>query len=275
MSRLLRADFARLRRNKAFWIGAAVMMLYGVTACISQYRTMVKYDVVIMLEEVFFSGYMIVGVVQAAFCSLFLGTEYSDGVMRNKLVVGGSREKIYFSNFLACAAAGLLFNLSYHLVVCTAGIPLFGFFQTEPRAVLGLLLTGTLMTVTFSAIFTLLGMLIQNKAMVSTVSLIGVFVALFIASYLMSMIGMPEFMDDIKVVDGVFQNVERIANPNFLRGTKRQVYEFLLDFLPNGQAVQIGSLEAQNLGRMLLCSAGIIIGTGTAGILAFRKKDLK
>ena len=47
------------------------------------------------------------GIVMAAFCSMFIGTEFSDGTMRNKLIVGHRRREIYFTNFLTCALSGI------------------------------------------------------------------------------------------------------------------------------------------------------------------------
>lgn len=53
------------------------------------------------------------GVVLAAFCSLYLGTEYQDGTLRNKVTAGYRREQIYFSCLLACLGGGLLIWGSY------------------------------------------------------------------------------------------------------------------------------------------------------------------
>ena len=41
----------------------------------------------------------------AVFVSLFFGTEYSDGTLRNKLIGGYTRGQIYVSQFIVNAAA--------------------------------------------------------------------------------------------------------------------------------------------------------------------------
>ncbi|MGY3662454.1 MAG: hypothetical protein ACXAHE_00930 [Roseburia sp. 1XD42-69] len=39
---------------------------------------------------------------------MFLGTDYSDGTIRNKLTVGHTRTNIYLANLIVTFAAGLL-----------------------------------------------------------------------------------------------------------------------------------------------------------------------
>ena len=53
------------------------------------------------------------GVVLSAFCSLFVGAEYSDGTIRNKIAVGHSRAAVYLANLVTCSAAGVLICLGY------------------------------------------------------------------------------------------------------------------------------------------------------------------
>lgn len=49
------------------------------------------------LDDRFFAYSFFIGILSAIFCSLFTGTEYSDGTIRNKIVVGHSRISIYLS----------------------------------------------------------------------------------------------------------------------------------------------------------------------------------
>ena len=58
-----------------------------------------KYDFEFTLETAFFQFAMLMGVVTAVVVSMNVGTEYGDGTIRNKLVLGLSRTQIYLSKF--------------------------------------------------------------------------------------------------------------------------------------------------------------------------------
>lgn len=38
-------------------------------------------------------------------------------------------------------------------------------------------------------------------------------------------------------------------NPNYLSGTKREVFEFLNEFLPGGQMLKLSTMKVDHLGR--------------------------
>ena len=46
------------------------------------------------LDHFYFAGMPFIGIFIAAFIGLLLGTEYSDGTMRNKLIVGHTRTNV-------------------------------------------------------------------------------------------------------------------------------------------------------------------------------------
>ena len=64
--------------------------------------------------------------IQAPFLSVYLGTEFSEGTIRNKLVAGHSRPAVYLSNLILCAIAGVLLCLGYIAAVLAVGLPLLG-----------------------------------------------------------------------------------------------------------------------------------------------------
>lgn len=84
---------------------------------------------------------------------MFIGTEFSDGTMRNKLIVGHRRREIYFTNFLTCALSGIFFNLVYLALVSLIGIPLFGGFQLETGTLLLLMTDGMLAIIAYACNF--------------------------------------------------------------------------------------------------------------------------
>lgn len=104
MRDLFRAYSARLFRNKLFLGGTALAfaVTYFITANgltlhrFGQYETDFDYSLTVSLGiPCFFS----------VFTAMFLGTEYSDGTIRNKLASGKTRTQIYVSSFAAMALA--------------------------------------------------------------------------------------------------------------------------------------------------------------------------
>ena len=131
MSKLLSANFMRVKKNKPFW-GCIIFMLFlGVSLPIAQYMQVEElnqtrqevYETV--LDQQFFTFVMFIGLVASVFCGLFLGTEYSDRTIRNKVVVGHTRNGIYLANLITCMIAGLVMCLTFIISYCLVPIPIF------------------------------------------------------------------------------------------------------------------------------------------------------
>ena len=283
MTKLLRAGFARLKKDKMFWIGIIFMVVMGLFVPVRNYFDALEYGYMPSFDGYFFGFPLFTGFIAAVFVSLFVGTEYSDGTIRNKIVVGHTRSAIYFSNLVVNIVAALITNLAFIIAVSAVGIPLFGPLTIGTRGVLLLLSASVLMMVAFTAIFTLLGMLIQNRTIVAIVSILGV-VILFVAAITINQrLSEPEFYDsftyevteDSGVVTDVSEGVEKVPNPNYLQPRQRTIYEFFYDLLPTGQAMQISQRTAPHPWHMQLYSLLIIVITTACGVFFFRRKDLK
>ena len=281
MSKLLSAGFSRLWKNKIFWIGLCLMSGFLVFLLTANYRDMLHYSeearVGYILDTFLPGSFMFIGCFTAVFAALFLGTEYSDGTIRNKLIVGHSRVSLYFSALILCIASSLLVCAAGYLVTFLVGIPLFG-LPLYPSIILQKFGVGMLMVTAFSGIFTLLAMLIHNKSISSVVCIIGVFALLFLTVYILQRLEAPEFIESnfVMSVDGELIQGDPVPNPSYLRGTAREVYEFFADFLPTSQSFRIvenGALP--HPWRFCAYSALITSITTLVGVLLFRRKDLK
>lgn len=252
------------------------MLVLGIYIPVTSYIQQVKYDYTAPLDSIFFGYSIIIGIVCAVFCSLFIGTEYSDGTIRNKIIIGHTRNAIYIANFLTSAFAGLIMTFIYIAAVSVLGIPFFGFFETDIKTVLLYLLASIAMVVAFVSIYTTISMLNQNKAIVTVICLIGFIVLLFMASYINARLSAPEFYENyVLTSSGSPMVFDTVKNPEYLRGASRTVFQFLYDFLPSGQALQISDLEAVNLWRMPVYSAIIILVTTVFGLSVFKRKNIK
>lgn len=103
MRKLLTANLFRLRISRIFHIELIAVCLLGVIEVIIaaiQHRTHLSFGTAIHLDSVLFGHTLFIGVFMAVFCSLFMGTEYSDGTLRNKIISGHLRRDIYFANLI-------------------------------------------------------------------------------------------------------------------------------------------------------------------------------
>lgn len=279
MSRLLCADFAKLKKNRFFWLCIIGMVGFGLFMKIMEYITMQQYaDEAPPLDSMLSVYSMVIGFLTAAFVSLFVGTEYSDGTIRNKIIIGHSRAAIYFSNLITCSAAGFFMCLAYLLPALAAGIPLCRIKTADFRYLAGMILCSFIMTLAFTSLCTLVGMLCQNKAMTAVITILSVCL-LFVASvYISAKLNEPETYPEISAFadDGSVIDARDVPNPGYVRGTQRQIYEFLDEFLPTGQSVILtrGDKDASFL-LMSAYSAGITAVAAGIGIFIFRKRDIK
>ena len=111
---LLRANFYRLWRSASFWAAVSVMFGIGVFELAVGVHAQ-RQGTPVPLDNRYMLFVLMSGVVLSAFCSLFVGAEYSDGAIRNKIAVGHSRAAVYLANLVTCSAAGVLICLGYIL----------------------------------------------------------------------------------------------------------------------------------------------------------------
>lgn len=275
MRKLLRANFARLKRDKVFWGGSIFLILFCVLICVIQYRTMKQIEAQFFLDNFVFGSFQLIGVILSVFISLFVGTEYSDGTIRNKIIVGRSRTGIYLANTITCSLGAVMSTLLSILVTMILGIPMFGFFKNELSYMLLMLLVYLVAVAAYASIYNLISMLIPNKAYAAVVNVLLAFIFLFLAVYLYQRLAAPELVQQGTLMENGEIVFDMLPNPSYLTGKKREVFQFFFDFLPGGQAMQVASMEAVHPVRMIVYSVVIAVVTNTAGIFFFRKKDLK
>ncbi len=277
MSRLLHVNFSRMWKSRLFWGEMIGMFALGVLFVISALR-MTQWDASGVGLDNVIPGYLtVIGVISALFCGVFCGTDYSDGTIRNKLIAGHTRLSIYLSNFITHAAGALLCCGAYFLAAILLGLPFLGGFRTAAGTLAIMLLGSTVTVLAFSALFTLVSMLSQSRSTGVSICLISFFVLFFAGMIVMQRLQEPEIFDAYSYMDedGTMVQEDAQPNPKYLTGTKRKFYEFLNDANPMGQMVQYTNIQVENPGLLMLYSFGIIILSTAAGVVIFRKKDVK
>jgi len=284
MSRLFASTFFHMLKKIVFWILLICMFAYGVYSAsnaASEARTGFSLDGCVFE----FAPFM--GLVTAIFISLFVGSEYSDGTIRNKLVVGHSRMRIYLANLIVCSIACMLISMAYVAGIIMVGSSKGGELLTETDVIAMCLICSIFVSAAFTSIMTMFAMLNTNKAGNVVVSMILALVLLVSSSYIYQRLGEPEMYDNYVSVNevGIPTQVEQLPNPLYIDGTPRAVLEVVNDLLPSGQAIQLAdAFDADGIAnkdienapyRWLGYSMLIIVLTSGCGIILFKRKEIR
>lgn len=274
MVRLLRANFARLWKTKSFWVCLILAFALTLVNFLTTYSA--DHKCVEKLGAELTSGGSNILFLMSIFAALFLGTDYSNGTIRNKLIIGRTRPEIYFSNLLTIMSAGIMMFAAAWTGVSVTGLCLGGKLGMPAEEFFMDVLISLCAAVAISAIFTLLGMLISSKSTIVTITLVSTFVLILGAAVIGSMLMQPEFVSGYELsVDGSVMQTDSEPNPMYVSGIKRDILTAVNDILPGGQVMQLEMGSAHNPELMPLYSLGVLAATTAVGALVFRRKDLK
>lgn len=276
MNKLLRSNFSRLWKNKLFWLCMGAMLVYSIVYMLSGCREaiadMSEYQY--SLEQYYFHFALSIGFFCTLFSSMFFGTEYSDGTIRNKMIVGHTRADIYMSS-LATTFIATLLMMSVWLVGALIAVPTLGFWKMGILRLLEYLFIAVMFVLAFSAICTVVNILSSNKAVTVVVSILLFLGLLLFASMMYNGLSQPEMTSGVEITANGMEMAEPSPNPNYITGVTRKIYDFIVDFLPTGQGLRMWQLEISNPIRMLVSSAFITVLTTVGGIFAFKRKNIK
>jgi len=248
MTDLFRAYSARMFRHK-FFIGGTILafiITYYITANgvtmhhFGMYETDFDYSLTVSLGiPAFF----------ALFTPFFLGTEYSDGTIRNKLAAGKTRAEIYAASFLTMTAALAVMTAAWlaGALIGANTLPDISFVATSTARLLSYNLANLAFLVMLSMSFAN-----QRASIVIQFCLFqfGSFFALAIQGFM-----------------------------TIAEGTRFKVLRFMLNFFPFGQWLMsslIGDGELMmSTGTMMGFSVFILIASTALGLSILQKKDIK
>jgi ABC-type transport system involved in multi-copper enzyme maturation permease subunit len=216
------------------------------------------------------------GLFLSVYISMFMGTEYSDGTIRNKLIVGHDRRTIYFANLLTCFVGSMVIYLVCAIGSLT-GIPYFGLWSIGIVGYIKLMILTLLCTLALTSIFVLMSHLITNKAISAVLNIIVALAIMLTASFIYNALCESETTYSNIIISAdegvVFGDV--IANPNYVSGTARTVCKVILNILPTGQQIWIANETVTHPIFMGICSLALILILVFIGQLLFKRKNLK
>lgn len=278
MTNLLHANFTKLKRDKFFWLTIIIMLAWGLFAAGMQIYNASKYKLAyeITMDSILFGYCWVVGIVCAIFSSMYIGSDYSDGTIRNKLIVGHKRHSIYLTNLITVSTVMILSCAVFLISVSALGFPFIKEIIMDFKTAVIMILCSIPMIIAYSAIFTAISMTNQNKAVVAIISIILAFGLVFAAGVIRGMLEAEPMIStggyEITATGELIMG-ELVPNPNYLTGMKRKIFEFLYDFLPSGQSEQLMSGKYSVL--MPVYSLIIAAVSTVAGIGIFNKKNIK
>lgn len=257
MRKLLSADIFRISHSKWFRICLGGMLIMACAFVVMQYTAM---DYNVPLSRVIFLPMSFYGMAVAALVSLFVGEDFSDGFIRNKMIAGCSRQNIFISNLivsgLACVVTYLvtvLFTASVGSLFFEADVTFFLFIKY--------LLMGIGMCLAYSCIYCTITMICGNKTTAVVLCMGVAFLLLCTCLHTNQIMIQPEYKDGV-------------LNPAYVDGFAKTVYGFLHDLNPSGQAAQLSAMEIFSPAHWILCDILWILAVGV-GCAIFSRKDIQ
>ena len=276
MSKLLRANFSRLGHDRAFRLLSALMAFFGTSMAVVNAVHARQDGEIWVMDYTIFIYVILAPIVNAVLTALFIGNDYSSGTMRNKRIVGHRRGIIYLANLLVCVCAGICLCLAFALPQAAAGLLLKSELNAAPATILLYVGLSFALMIAFTALFTLIAMLCQNKSHTTAGCILLTFVLLFAGVYISSTLEEPEYLAAYSYTEnGVTVEEPEQRNPYYITGMKRQVYEFLQDLTPGGQVNQISEMGVKKPAMLAIYDGLILLLVTGFGLVFFRREDLK
>ena len=288
MYKLLNASFSRLRKNKIFLGLVILTIIIAAFMLISEYLDKVKYSSVFGISsnttDILLTNFInIIGFFIAIFTSLFVGAEYSDGTIRNKIVAGHSRKNIYLSNLIVSIVVGLILEFIYLIIISIVAIPLLGSIQMTFSQLAVILLDIIMIIIVYSSIFNFIALICSNIT-ISTVSSLLLILIMFVIDMLLSpTANSTEYIQKNIVMDEQGNiTYEIVKNEDYSGKIIQTTCKTIINFNPVSQAIEISGNKIEmneedfnNLKRYPLYSLGLIIIITAIGIYLFNIKELK
>ena len=271
MRKLLRADLFRLRRSRVLWLCMAAAFVFSTFFLL---RLGTDNESMRTLDDAFLQLFPFLSILHAAFIGLFLGVEYQDGTIRNKLIAGHSRGKVYGA-YLITAVMGCFAILLAWVASVVIGVVKFGWFAAPAGTLLLCTAAILLLTMAEAAILTLLCLLVTNRAVSGVAAILLAFALLLLGSSFYNALCEPEMTSAAVMTANGFEIGEPEPNPYYISGTLRTVYQFAVDALPSGQAILLANQELTHPLVSLCASIGITLLVSAIGLAVFKHKDLK
>lgn len=260
MAELLAEGYRRLFKGKRFYIVMAVMagvavlltLLYTAANSFISSEIAMEADTEGVLagmknyaDDILFSNDGLMVLLVGITAGMLIVQDFRNNTIRNKIIVGHSRIKIYLANWIVSVSVMLIYEAVYLLAAFAFGGIMLGFRETPSKDFFVNLLLLLLIEVAMTSLIVFLCMSMKN---------IGGFVLSISMHYVVSMFSLA-----------------------LLALSKHpKIQEIIIEAIPSYQMNLIATdAIPEHAVRMALFMLAIILVSTVGGILIFKKSDLK
>ena len=288
MIKLLRAGFFRLKKEIMFWLFIfATIAVAGI-----RILTSAHYE---PLDKFLYDYIIYIGLFIAMFVSVFVGKEHSEGIIRNKIIVGHNRISIYISKLIISIVVSVLCELIYIAIMFLIGSKIYEPLQMPISQLSIIILNAILIIIIYCSIFNLISM-ICSEITISVVISVVIFVIMFVAEIIIGeTANQPKYITSSSWDNGVRTIISQELNPNYPGDDIVNLAKTIYLLLPQGQAhiiinskltdsdeirEQLYTKEEieeniKELYQMPIYSLIVISVVNIGGLYLFSKKELK
>lgn len=275
MRKLFSASQLRLIKTKVFWFTAVFTLCFSIFSVLQGAKIDALGNLERDLDYYYVQPLPFFGLIISVFIALFIGTEYSDGTIRNKLIVGHKRSDVYLSNLFTCFLGVLVISAAW-LIGGLAGIPYFGLWSVGITVYVQYVIIAVFSIMAIASLLVLEAQVISNKTMSAVVTIFTALALIFAGSYFHNALLEPETtISGITISSNGIEYGPEIANPAYIGGNLRKVYQAMMCILPTGQAFLIAEKEVIQPIFMCICSLAVIAVSTLVGVVLFHRKNIK
>lgn len=265
MLNLLSAGFVRLAKSRLFWLFIAAETAWSAFLAWLFYRFG---DILQNPEFFLFLPIFYLCAVEAVFCGLFIGVDYSEGAVRNKIAIGKTRAEVYISNLAVCGFAEVAMLFTHAVVFLTVGFILTG-ADIFARMVFVKLCCAVLTSLAYASLFTMISM---NLSRASTAVAVNIFIAVCMTVSGFFAFAIYNEPKNLLLTPG-------LPHPAYACGAARAVFGFFEAVLPSSAALEVLSHGSDyhfspEFLRVMLCSLAASAAFTIIGLWAFRRKNI-
>lgn len=277
MTNLLKANFYKMKKNKFIWIASILSVIVAIYYIRDNYNVYHDFLSIVNINSLIFNYLPVYIIVSSILISTLLGFDYSNGSIKNKIIVGHSRLKIYISNLISTYLIILTIYLIYVLIICLSGIFLFKNLTFNFKFLINIIIL-FLIILSYASISVFIAMTINNDIVSPVLNVLNSFILIIISFILLSVLSEPKYLhsdNGIYINDAGIEVIDT-ENPMYIKGSKRTIYEIIVNILPTGEAFQKSrNRDIDTNSYSILCySLCFIIITNTSGIFLFYNKEL-